>query len=93
MYNNNNNNNRDYYIFIKWFDDPYYIIFKAIAGVISEMPSKNEFCDLPVEKCFDWLKLNCEIGYIQVEDFIKKYGHRGIQEVWLISTINYDIYI
>uniref|UniRef100_A0A2H8TRJ0 Putative phosphoenolpyruvate synthase n=1 Tax=Melanaphis sacchari TaxID=742174 RepID=A0A2H8TRJ0_9HEMI len=54
---------------------------QAIAGVISEMPSKKEFCDLPVERCNDWLKLNCEKGYGQLENFIKKYGHKGVQEL------------
>ncbi|XP_026822720.1 uncharacterized protein LOC113560827 [Rhopalosiphum maidis] len=54
---------------------------QAIAGVISEMPSKKEFCDLPVENCNDWLKLNCEKGYGQVKYFIQKYGHRGAQEL------------
>ncbi|CAH1725995.1 unnamed protein product [Aphis gossypii] len=54
---------------------------QAIADVISEMPSKKEFCDLPVENCNEWLKLNCDKGYDKVEDFIKKYGHRGIQEL------------
>ncbi|CAI6346497.1 unnamed protein product [Macrosiphum euphorbiae] len=54
---------------------------QAIASVVSEMSSKKEFCDLPVENCNDWLKLNCEKGYDQVEDFIQKYGHRGVQEL------------
>lgn len=45
------------------------------------MPSKKEFCDLPVENCYDWLKLNCKKGYGLVNAFIKKYGHRGVQEV------------
>lgn len=54
---------------------------KAIAKVISEMPSKKEFCDLPVQDCNDWLKFNCDKGYSLVMEFIKNYGHRGIQEV------------
>ncbi|XP_060861181.1 uncharacterized protein LOC132938394 isoform X3 [Metopolophium dirhodum] len=54
---------------------------QAIASVVSEMSSKKEFCDLPVENCNDWLKLNCEKCYDQVEDFIQKYGHRGVQEL------------
>ncbi|XP_022162684.1 uncharacterized protein LOC111028371 isoform X1 [Myzus persicae] len=54
---------------------------QTIAAIVSEMSSKKEFCDLPVENCNDWLKLNCEKGYAQVEDFIKKYGHRGVQEL------------
>lgn len=53
------------------------------------MPSKKEFCDLPVENCNEWLKLNCDKGYDKVEDFIKKYGHRGIQEVWLTLIYSY----
>ncbi|XP_016663303.2 uncharacterized protein LOC100569517 [Acyrthosiphon pisum] len=54
---------------------------QAIASVVSKMSSKKEFCDLPVENCNDWLKVNCEKGYDQVEDFIQKYGHRGVQEL------------
>lgn len=45
------------------------------------MSSKKDFCDLPAENCYDWLKCNCKKAYDQVEDFIKKYGHRGVQEV------------
>lgn len=67
------------YVFIKQFDILHFV--KTIAGVISEMPSEKEFCDLPVENCYNWLKLNCETGYTQVGEFIKKYGHRGVQEV------------
>lgn len=52
------------------------------------MPSKKEFCNLSVENCYDWLKLNCAKGYDQVNDFIKKYGHRGVQEVRHTSINN-----
>ncbi|XP_025408161.1 uncharacterized protein LOC112681979 [Sipha flava] len=52
-----------------------------IACVISEMSNKEDFCNLPVENCYDWLKLNCEKGYDKVQDFINKYGHRGVQEL------------
>lgn len=45
------------------------------------MPSKDEFCTLAIENCYDWLKLNCEKGYHQVNDFLETYGHRGVQEV------------
>lgn len=54
---------------------------KEIADVISKMPLKKEFCDLPVEDCYNWLKINCEKGYGQVDEFLEKYGHRGVQEV------------
>ncbi|VVC45766.1 ATP-grasp fold, subdomain 1,PEP-utilising enzyme, mobile domain,Pyruvate phosphate dikinase [Cinara cedri] len=54
---------------------------QAITSVISEMPTKKEFCDLPVENCYDWLKYNCQKAYGQVEDFLNKYGHRGVQEL------------
>jgi len=45
------------------------------------LPSKKEFYDLPVENCRNWLKLNCEKAHTQMEEFIEKYGHRGVQEV------------
>lgn len=45
------------------------------------MSTKEDFCNLPIQNCYDWLKCNCEKGFDRVENFIKKYGHRGVQEV------------
>lgn len=57
------------------------------------MSTKDDFCNLPVQNCYDWLKLNCEGGYGKVEDFIKKYGHRGVQEVCsiIVLLIKYNV--
>lgn len=52
------------------------------------MSTKKEFCELPVENCYDWLKVNCPKGYDQVKNFIEKYGHRGVQEVRLTRINN-----
>jgi len=52
-----------------------------ISDIISKTPSKKEFCDSPIENCYDWLKLNCVKGFDQVKEFIEKYGHRGVQEL------------
>ncbi|XP_050419567.1 uncharacterized protein LOC126832726 isoform X2 [Adelges cooleyi] len=58
---------------------------QGVASVLSGKIDKQIFCNLPVQQCHSWLKDNCEEGYRLVEEFIRKYGHRGVQELDLGS--------
>ncbi|XP_050541906.1 prodigiosin synthesizing transferase PigC-like isoform X3 [Daktulosphaira vitifoliae] len=52
-----------------------------IANALSQEIEKTEFCKLPLHDCHNWIKSNSKKCHRLIEDFIVKFGHRGVQEL------------
>jgi len=55
-----------------------------MATALLENKELNDFCDLPAKDALEWLEKNTPHEYKNLQEFLKKHGHRVLKEVTYI---------
>ncbi|KAK4878840.1 hypothetical protein RN001_011346 [Aquatica leii] len=62
---------------------------KQAADGICQLNLEEEFCKISPSCGYDWLEVNCPDVYQFIKTFLKKYGQRGVRELFFRKLLNY----